>query len=54
MPPMDTPFELQYKDLLRAIETKSETNCPPAYARSVIAVLEAVYESAETGTEKFV
>ncbi|MNY34892.1 hypothetical protein D3C86_1692660 [compost metagenome] len=54
VPPMDTPFELQYKDLLRAIETKSETNCPPAYARSVIAALEAVYESAETGTEKFV
>lgn len=53
VPSMDTPFELQYKDLLIAIEAKSETSCPPLYARSVIAALEAVYRSAETGVEQF-
>ncbi|NOU64904.1 gfo/Idh/MocA family oxidoreductase [Paenibacillus sp. LMG 31461] len=53
VPPMDTPFELQYKDLLSAIEAKSETSCPPEYARGVIAALEAVYRAAETGVEQF-
>lgn len=53
VPAMDTPFELQYKDLLEAIESRKETNCPPDYARGVIAVLEAVYRSAETGVEQF-
>jgi phthalate 4,5-cis-dihydrodiol dehydrogenase len=51
--PMPAPFELQYMDLLQAIESASETSCPPAYARSVIAALEAVYRSAESGKEQF-
>lgn len=48
------PFELQYADLLTAIRTHSETSCPPEYARGVIAALEAVYLSAETGKEQFI
>ncbi|MFC5471197.1 Gfo/Idh/MocA family protein [Cohnella suwonensis] len=46
------PFELQYSDLLTAIRNHSETSCTPEYARNVIAVLEAVYRSAETGSEQ--
>ncbi|UKS28720.1 Gfo/Idh/MocA family oxidoreductase [Paenibacillus sp. HWE-109] len=48
------PFELQYMDLLTAIQQRSETSCSPAYARGVIAALEAVYRSAETGLEQIV
>lgn len=51
--PMPAPFELQYMDLLQAIESGSDTSCPPAYARSVISALEAVYRAAETGKEQF-
>ncbi|OPH59028.1 oxidoreductase [Paenibacillus ferrarius] len=46
------PFERQYSDLLAAIRNHSETSCTPDYARGVIAVLEAVYRSAETGQEQ--
>lgn len=46
------PFELQYSDLLTAIRNHSETSCTPEYARNVIAILEAVYRSAETGSEQ--
>jgi len=46
------PFERQYADLLEAIESRCETSCPTAYARDVIAVLEAAYRSAETGSEQ--
>ncbi|MDQ0915972.1 Gfo/Idh/MocA family protein [Paenibacillus sp. V4I5] len=48
------PFELQYSDLLTAIRDHSETSCSPEYARGVIAALEAVYRSAETGLEQLV
>ncbi|WP_169081727.1 Gfo/Idh/MocA family protein [Paenibacillus sp. PL91] len=44
------PFELQYADLLSAIESDCEASCTPEYARQVIAALEAAYRSAETGT----
>lgn len=47
-----TPFELQYSDLLTAIRNHNETSCTPEYARNVIAVLEAVYRSTETGSEQ--
>jgi phthalate 4,5-cis-dihydrodiol dehydrogenase len=30
----------------------ADPSCTPEYARNVIAVLEAVYRSAETGTEQ--
>lgn len=46
------PFEQQYSDLLQAILNQQDTSCTPEYARNVIAVLEAVYRSAETGTEQ--
>ncbi|WP_168121512.1 Gfo/Idh/MocA family oxidoreductase [Paenibacillus sp. HB172176] len=47
-------FELQYEDLLAAIHSHSETACTPEYGRGVIAALEAVYRSAESGTEELV
>ncbi|OCT14482.1 oxidoreductase [Paenibacillus pectinilyticus] len=51
--PIATPFELQYQDLLVAIENQRESSCPPAYARSVIEALEVVYRSAEMGVEQY-
>ncbi|WP_193571474.1 Gfo/Idh/MocA family protein [Paenibacillus psychroresistens] len=48
------PFELQYSDLLTAIRNHSETSCSPEYGRSVLAALEAVYRSAESGLEQVV
>ncbi|TYP76380.1 Gfo/Idh/MocA family protein [Paenibacillus methanolicus] len=47
-----SPFALQYSDLLAAIKSGGQPSCTPAYARQVIAVLEAVYRSARTGTEQ--
>lgn len=46
------PFSLQYADLQRSILNGEDPSCTPEYARNVIAVLEAVYRSAETGTEQ--
>ncbi|AZK47667.1 Gfo/Idh/MocA family protein [Paenibacillus lentus] len=46
------PFELQFRDLLQAIEQNTETDSSGEYARSVIAALEAVYRSNETGVEQ--
>lgn len=46
------PFVLQFEDLLQAIEQDAETDSSGEYARSVIAALEAVYRSNETGVEQ--
>lgn len=46
------PFVLQFRDLLAAIREGREPECSAAYGRSVIAALEAVYRSAETGREQ--
>jgi predicted dehydrogenase len=54
VPRTATPFELQYADLLTAIRTGAEPDCPASYGREVIAVLEAAYRSAESGQEQFV
>ncbi|QJD86898.1 Gfo/Idh/MocA family protein [Cohnella herbarum] len=54
VPETATPFELQYADLLEAIRTGSESGCPASYGREVIAVLEAVYRSAASGTVQLV
>ncbi|WP_128656334.1 Gfo/Idh/MocA family protein [Paenibacillus sp. 598K] len=52
VPQTATPFERQYAELAAAIRDGRETDCPPAYARGIIGVLEAVYRSAETGREQ--
>ncbi|MFS0723603.1 Gfo/Idh/MocA family protein [Paenibacillus sp. 1P07SE] len=52
VPQTATPFERQYAELAAAIREGRETDCPPAYARGVIGVLEAVYRSAEMGEEQ--
>ncbi|MNJ54564.1 hypothetical protein D3C77_500120 [compost metagenome] len=46
------PFVLQLEDLLRAIQYDTEPDSSGQYARSVIAALEAVYRSDETGVEQ--
>ncbi|MGZ7440458.1 Gfo/Idh/MocA family protein [Paenibacillus sp. TH7-28] len=48
------PFCLQLQDLLQAIEHGAEPDSSGVYARSVIAALEAVYRSHETGVEQIV
>ncbi|WP_055108339.1 Gfo/Idh/MocA family protein [Paenibacillus ihumii] len=48
------PFVLQFEDLLRSIRQDAEPDSSGEYARSVIAVLEAVYRSDETGDEQSV
>ncbi|MCM3699375.1 Gfo/Idh/MocA family protein [Paenibacillus macerans] len=48
------PFCLQLQDLLGAIKGGAEPDSSGAYARSVIAALEAVYRSHETGVEQIV
>ncbi|MNO23936.1 putative 4,5-dihydroxyphthalate dehydrogenase [compost metagenome] len=50
----ESPFALQLHDLLDAIEHRSEPECSGEYAKSVIAVLEAVYRSQATGVEQVV
>ncbi len=47
-----TPFELQYRELQAMIQGIGESGESAAYGRGVIAVLEAVYRSAATGTEQ--
>ncbi|MUG45694.1 Gfo/Idh/MocA family protein [Paenibacillus woosongensis] len=52
-PPCSTdPFVLQFEDLLQAIRQDAEPGSTGEYARSVIAALEAVYRSDETGVEQ--
>lgn len=45
------PFELQLEDFIQAIESNGERESSGRYARSVIATLEAVYESDKKGVE---
>lgn len=52
--PREDPFVLQFRDLLQAIQTGGEPDCGGKYARSVIAALEALYLSDETGVEQHV
>lgn len=52
VPETATPFQLQYADLLHAIRNHIEPSCPAAYGRGVIAAMEMVYRSAETGKEQ--
>ncbi|WP_241243123.1 Gfo/Idh/MocA family protein [Paenibacillus whitsoniae] len=51
--PIASSFELQYADLLEAIQAQHDPSCTPEYARGVIVALEAVYRAAETGVEQF-
>jgi predicted dehydrogenase len=44
-------FTLQMQSLLKAIATQTDSECSPEYGKSVIAVLDAIYESADTGKE---
>ncbi|WP_135550611.1 Gfo/Idh/MocA family protein [Paenibacillus cymbidii] len=44
-------FALQFADLLAYIEEGKEPECSMAYARSVVAAVEAVYRSHESGAE---
>ncbi|WP_178021645.1 Gfo/Idh/MocA family protein [uncultured Paenibacillus sp.] len=53
-PEAESPFAAQVHDLLDAIEHRSEPECSGEYAKSVIAVLEAVYRSQATGVEQVV
>lgn len=52
--PCEDPFILQFRDLLHAIQSGGEPDSSGEYARSVIAALEAVYLSDETGVEQHV
>lgn len=49
LPPGQDPFLLQMEDLIAAIESGKQPECHPAYSRSLVAVTEAIYQSAETG-----
>lgn len=46
----ELPFVLQYNDLIDAIVGKRPLECDGHYGKSVIAVVEAIYTSHETGT----
>lgn len=48
----ELPFVLQYRDLLRFIEDGVEPSSSLRYARSVVAAVEAMYSSNETGREQ--
>lgn len=48
----EDPFVLQFKDLISAIVSDTESGSSGRYGRSVIAVLEAIYRSNETGVEE--
>lgn len=52
--PAVDPFVLQLEDLLGCIEADKEPACTMTYARSVVAVLESIYLSQETGVEQAV
>ncbi|XID92188.1 Gfo/Idh/MocA family protein [Paenibacillaceae bacterium WGS1546] len=52
--PQPHPFVLQFEDLIRAIEQDREPECSMAYSRSVVAAVESLYRSHETGTEAVV
>ncbi|PYI57224.1 Gfo/Idh/MocA family protein [Paenibacillus flagellatus] len=48
----ELPFVLQFRDLVRYIEEGVEPSSSMDYSRSVVAVVEAMYRSHETGTEQ--
>ncbi len=54
LPQVTPPFELQYAELLSAIQSSDNHFESAKYGRDVLAVLEAVYRSAGTGTEQLV
>jgi predicted dehydrogenase len=45
------PYVLQFEELIRCIRTGEEPSCSGEYAKSVIAAVEAIYASGETGAE---
>ncbi|MFP7298119.1 Gfo/Idh/MocA family protein [Neobacillus niacini] len=45
------PFILQFEDLLESIENNSEPECSGTYAKSVIAAIETIYQSHQSGKE---
>lgn len=45
------PFTLQYAEFARMLDTREPGDCTGAYARGVVSVVEAVYESAASGRE---
>jgi predicted dehydrogenase len=47
----DKPFVLQFRDLIDCIESGKEPECGMAYARTVVAAIDAVYLSHELGKE---
>lgn len=50
----EKPFVLQFRDLVRYIEEDVEPYSSMEYSRSVVAVVESMYRSHETGTEQSV
>lgn len=52
VPRAASPFELQYAELLSAIQSPDNSFDSALYGRGILAVLEAVYRSAETGLEQ--
>ena len=54
VPQATAPFQLQYLDLLQEIRSAEFNLDSAVYGRGVLAVLEAVYRAAETGTEQYV
>lgn len=51
VPRADTPFVLQFRELLASIEEEREPECSMYYSRDVIAVLEGIYRSHELKAE---
>lgn len=47
----DHAFTMQMQSFLQSIATKTDSECSPDYGKSVVAVLDAIYESADTGKE---
>jgi len=45
------PYVLQFEELIASIRSGEEPSCSGEYAKSVIAAVEAIYESSETGAE---
>ncbi|MFS0726458.1 Gfo/Idh/MocA family protein [Paenibacillus sp. 1P07SE] len=54
VPHTASPFELQYAELLRAIQSPDNRFDSAQYGRGVLAVLEAVYRAAKTGEGQYV
>ncbi len=47
----ENPFILQFNDLLRSIKEDNEPACSMTYSRSVVAAVESLYKSHESGKE---